>query len=343
MKPIITVIMSVYNADEYLEYTIASIMNQTFKDFEAIIINDASNDNTKLILSKIKDPRFIIINNTVNKGLTVNLNTAINMARGEYIIRIDSDDICLEERFQKQLDYLRNHPKVDVLGTNAYLIDMHNSIVGVTDEETDLRRIKTKTMFLNPFIHPTIMAKTDVLKNYFYNESYRTCQDFELWTRIQKKCCFANMCTPLIFYRLNAKGATRSARNKILDRIELLVPIVSQSINQHGLDVSEDTLKKIIALALQAKCYDKEDVYKAYSIVRDADIDREMAFSCVRYFGLNLIQKKEYRLFLIGMTRLLRYYCRIIGVRIGSFYVARKLRVAIVNHEELAISTLRKG
>ncbi len=129
-NPKVSVIMSVYNGDKYLREAIESILNQTFTDFEFIIVNDGSTDNSLEIIESYDDERIKTINNKKNIGLTKSLNKALKFAKGKYIARQDADDVSLPNRFEKQVEYLDSHPEVALVGTSVYLIDENGKIIG---------------------------------------------------------------------------------------------------------------------------------------------------------------------------------------------------------------------
>jgi len=186
-EPLISVIMSVFNGQEYLEESIQSILNQSFKNFEFIIVNDGSFDNTKEILKKYqsKDPRIKIITNDGNIGLTKSLNRAIKIAQGKYIARQDADDISLSQRLEKQIEFLEKNPEIKVLGTFGYLIAQEAEILGKEIVPISSQAIKKVLIKRNPFIHTSIMVKKEIIdKVGAYNEKFRTSQDYELWFRI---------------------------------------------------------------------------------------------------------------------------------------------------------------
>jgi len=185
--PKISVIMSVFNGEEYLEESIKSILNQTFKDFEFIIVNDGSTNRTEEILEKYqsKDPRIKIIVNEENIGLTKSLNKAIDISRGKYIARQDADDISLPQRLEKQVEFLETHNEIKVLGTFGYKIDKDGDILAEQTLPISLEQIKKTLIKTNPFIHSSVMMEKEIIDRVGkYNEKFRTSQDYELWFRI---------------------------------------------------------------------------------------------------------------------------------------------------------------
>lgn len=207
--------MSVYNAEDYLKESVESILNQTYKDFEFIIYDDASTDNSRTILEKYKslDNRLCLHFNTKNEGLTKNLNLAIKQSQGGFIARMDADDICDPERLEKQLSFLNTHPEIDILGTFCEDINEKGKIIGkravpVTHEEV----IKTLPK-LNPISHPTVMfRKTALNKLSGYNEKYRILQDYNLWFRAAAAGLkFHNIPEFLVQYRMNLSYVKRKS------------------------------------------------------------------------------------------------------------------------------------
>jgi len=194
--PKVSVIMSVYNGEKYLKEAIESILNQTFRDFEFIIVDDGSTDKTPEILNEYakKDKRIKIITNPKNIGLTKSLNKALKIAKGEFIARIDADDISLPERLEKQVEFMKKNPEVGLLGTAYYEINQEGKIIGkkifpLTDNE--LRKILIK---YNPFFHSSVMIKKIALdKVGLYDESFPTAQDYDLWLRIAEHYKLANL------------------------------------------------------------------------------------------------------------------------------------------------------
>ena len=184
VNPKISVIMSVYNGERYLREAIESILNQTFADFEFIIVNDGSTDSSLEIIQSYQDERIRVINNEINIGLTKSLNKAITEAHGEYIARQDADDISLPNRFEEQLRYLEQHPETVLLGTSIYMIDEDGKTLGKCTAMAEPSKSLTKG---NPFNHGSTMFKSEIVhKLGGYNELFRYCQDYELWLRMAK-------------------------------------------------------------------------------------------------------------------------------------------------------------
>ena len=203
-NPKISVILSVYNGEKYLREAIESVLNQTFTDFEFIIVNDGSTDNSLEIIQSYDDERIKIINNEKNIGLTKSLNKALKQAKGEYIARQDADDVSLPNRFEEQVRYFEGHPEVVLLGTSVYLIDENEKIVG---KRIVLAKPSIKDLFKeNHFNHGSVMFKKEIVNQLGgYNELIRYSQDYELWLRITKYYDVRNLTQ--ILYKLRSHDA----------------------------------------------------------------------------------------------------------------------------------------
>lgn len=199
-KPLVSVIMSVYNPNiDDFKIAIMSILNQTYSNFEFIIIDDGSEIDLQTIIDTFEDDRIIFLKNEKNKGLPANLNKAIVLANGEYIARMDDDDISLPERFQKQVEYLETNKNIGVLGSYAITIGASRRLMKTPITHND---IKAKTIFRSPMIHPTVMFRSSVIKGNLYDEKYKRGQDYELWSRLVWKTEFANLDQILLKYRM---------------------------------------------------------------------------------------------------------------------------------------------
>jgi len=184
MMPIVSVVLPVFNAEKYVKEAVQSILDQTFPDFELIIINDGSTDSSLRILEQFKaqDERVILISRE-NKGLVHTLNEAISIARGQWIARMDADDVALTNRFARQLEWL-DETDADICGSWVRLF-------GTVDErilkhpQTDAA-IKMELLFGTPFAHPAVMLKTELVKKLRYDKAWEKCEDYDLWERASR-------------------------------------------------------------------------------------------------------------------------------------------------------------
>ena len=184
-SPKVTVLMSVYNGEEYLREAIESILNQTFEDFEFLIINDGSTDSSRDIVLSYRDPRAKLIDNEVNIGLTRSLNRGLELARGEYIARMDADDVSLAERLEKQVSYLETRPEIGVLGTWVKYIDGYGRSIKEMHPPMGPDLIKWSLLFGNRLVHSSVMIQSAILEQVgTYSNEMIVAQDYDLWVRV---------------------------------------------------------------------------------------------------------------------------------------------------------------
>lgn len=209
--PKISVVMPVYNGEKFLRETMDSIFNQTFGDFEFIIINDASKDSTEEIIKSYEDDRIVYLKNEQNLGVAGSLNRGLETAKGEYIARIDADDIALPSRFEKQADFMDNHPDVGVCGSTVRIFEEDGAERNFVYSETD-KSIRVDMLFNSAFAHPSVMIRRALLEKYgiFYNLEYEKAEDYRMWYDILKVSKGHNLQEPLLRYRHHQNQVTKT-------------------------------------------------------------------------------------------------------------------------------------
>ncbi|SDK81106.1 Glycosyl transferase family 2 [Pedobacter sp. ok626] len=215
-KPLVSVLMPVYNAEKFLHDAIESILAQTFTNFEFIIINDGSTDRSELIIQSNHDDRIKYHPNAGNLGIVATLNKGLALAQGKYIARMDADDISLPERLALQFHFMEANPLFAVCGAQAINIDEKGNHIGIikvpeTDEE-----IKVQLLFNNVFIHPLTFFRTETIKQYGYSQNYQYAEDYYLLTQIAEKHKLANLNETLLLYRTQENNIT-STRVRQMD------------------------------------------------------------------------------------------------------------------------------
>ncbi len=221
-KPKVSVITTVYNCRDYIESSIESILKQKYEDFEFIIVNDGSTDDTWEKVTSFQDPRIILINNKENKKIPFRRNQAIEQARGEYIAIHDGDDESLPIRLQQQVDYLDFHKKIFCVGGHAVKINVNGEETGfMTYPPTrHVEIVRLYTRFVNPIIDPTCMFRREdfiSLGCYSLDPAIYTVQDLDLWGRaILEGKRLSNERTPVIRYRINPQGVTRKCKKEMI-------------------------------------------------------------------------------------------------------------------------------
>jgi glycosyltransferase involved in cell wall biosynthesis len=200
--PQVSVLMPVYNGERYLREAVESIVAQTFTNFEFIIIDDGSTDTTGAILDSFDDPRIVRSKNEENIGLARSLNKGLTMARGEYIARMDADDISLPERLARQVAFLDAHPEVGVLGSVVQVIDGDGNKSDTLWLPTEHGVLRWSLCFGGPIAHPTVMMRREVVERVGgYNPNMVTAQDYDLWRRLSGVTRLSNLQDVLLSLR----------------------------------------------------------------------------------------------------------------------------------------------
>lgn len=228
--PELSIITTVYNAEDFIRESIESIAAQTFTDFEYIIVNDGCTDNSFSIVEEYSNLNNIkILENKYNEGVPYSRNYALSKANGKYIAIHDADDISMPNRMKEELDLLKSDEKLAFIGSHAVKISCNGSVLG----NMSYPPIDTYGAFscirkykLNPIIDPSCMFVKDIIIDnggYSFNDDYRTAQDFELWCRLLSRGYkMANIQKPLISYRINPNGVTQTKRQEQVEATDLI-------------------------------------------------------------------------------------------------------------------------
>jgi glycosyltransferase involved in cell wall biosynthesis len=207
--PKITVLMPVYNAENYIAEAITSVLKQSFGDFELLIINDGSTDHTVKIIQSFKDPRIILLHQE-NRGISSALNAGLKYSRAPYIARFDADDVCYPDRLKIQYDFITAHPEYNIIGSAADYIDAEDNYIftqhPVAHLNEELQELKYTVC---PFIHSSVFYRKEVITaNGGYNEHAYTYEDHFLWVNILNSTKACNLSQPLLKVRLNPESIT---------------------------------------------------------------------------------------------------------------------------------------
>jgi len=212
-NPMVSVIMATFNEPvRYIKESIESILNQTFTNFEFIIIDDSTNPETiEAINSYAEDDRIIIIREKSRMGFTRALNEGLKMAKGQFIVRMDGDDISLKDRLEKQLKYLNSHKEIDILGGNMLIINESGTVVSQRNYPTNGLSLQFSAIFRSPVAHPTVMFRRSIVENHlFYDETFTKAEDTEYWFRLRNKgFTIANLPVNLLRFRISGDLAKK--------------------------------------------------------------------------------------------------------------------------------------
>lgn len=307
LNPKITVLMPVYNCELYIKEAVDSILNQTFSDFEFIIIDDASTDSTISILETYNDSRIQLIKKPQNSGYTNSLNFGLSIAKGEYIARMDGDDISLPERFAKQVVFLDANPEIILCGTSFKIIGK-DQIITVAEHHEDIKLAMLRDCCIG---HPTVMMR----KVYFdkfslsYDVTKEPAEDYDLWTRLLIIGKLHNLQEVLLHYRLHDLQVSRKRNEQQINiakeiKVNLLNHlgfektlqnqiILNNMVSQNGLvsfkEIDQfNDLKNRLLLANRTSFFEKQGFEKylseiQYNLFKDFFFKRDR-YSPVIYF-----------------------------------------------------------
>jgi glycosyltransferase involved in cell wall biosynthesis len=239
-SPLLSVVMPVYNSEDYLTLAVESILNQTFSDFEVIIIDDGSTDKTAEILDRYRDRRIIHLQNEKYLGLARSLNRGLTNARGKFIARMDADDISLPRRFELQVRHAEAHPEIGLLGGWAELIDDNGKHLGVWRVPTSPALVKWANLFSDSLIHPSVIIRRSVIERVgFYSARALHAEDYDLWCRICFETEIANLPEVLIRHRVHS-GSVSVQHSKRQEQTS--VSVARSAISRVlGYDISLET------------------------------------------------------------------------------------------------------
>lgn len=245
-KPLISVVMPAYNSERFVSRAIQSILDQSIDNFEFVIVEDGSKDKTLEIIKRFKDERIKVIENKENFGLARSLNIGVRASNGDYIARMDADDIAEPDRLEKQLKFLEANPKVGIVGSSMLEIDTNERPITLLRKPSSHIEIKWSSLFSTPMYHSTIFARSNILIDNPYDENLSNSEDYELWSRILFKTDIhlANIDKPLLKYRVYPESFTRTLN---LDKRVLSAHNTIKNID-HYISLSQDEEELIIRL-----------------------------------------------------------------------------------------------
>jgi glycosyltransferase involved in cell wall biosynthesis len=230
--------MPVYNGVRYIDQAIKSVLNQSFRDFELIIVNDGSIDDSVSRAKAYSDARISIIDRKENLGLAATRNEGVAAARGTYVAMLDCDDIACPTRLEEQVRFLDQNPDFGLVGSWVELIDADGcSDGGVWRYETSSLKIPCALLFNNRFAQSAVMIRKDILPEVPYRREFPPAEDYDLWVRLLQRTRLANIPKPLVQYRFHPDGTSR--KQAMLAETNTRKIIVVQ-LNRLGIDPGED-------------------------------------------------------------------------------------------------------
>jgi len=272
--PRISVILPVYNGAKYLREAVDSILNQTYSDFEFIIIDDGSSDETPQILDSYNDKRIVRKTNPANMGLAASLNLGIEMAQGEFIAIMHADDISLPYRLQAQYDYMNSKPDVGFLGTNMCFIDAEGQVYRESlydkSDILDGAYFHWRMLWENHLAHPTMMIRSAELKNagLSYCPEFDSAEDYDLWLRAARVSKLAAHPCVCLKYRVHSESV--SARFRIKQNLLKRQLQLRELALYAGMEIPPCAAQALHPHPSEKAVLDLPDIHSAVEVVRRA-------------------------------------------------------------------------
>jgi hypothetical protein len=209
--PLVSVLISVHNDARFVGDAVQSVLDQSHADLELIVVDDASTDATPDLLAAVADTRVRLLRNDQRSGLAVSLNRGLDLAQGRYVARLDSDDVAVSDRLQRQLERMEQGPPVGVVGSAVRDVDEHGTAGNVHRSPIGPRAVRWLSLFSSPFFHPTVLVDRERLDELGlrYDITFLESEDYDLWARLLQHCDGANLAEPLVLKRVHAAQASQ--------------------------------------------------------------------------------------------------------------------------------------
>lgn len=292
--------MAVYNGERYLPKALDSLLAQTLRDIELVIVDDASTDGTVTILEAYasKDDRITVVRNEENRRLAASLNRGLERCRAPLVARADADDVYAPERLARQDSFMGAHPEVGVLGCGYHRVGSDGRRLGSISPPTDHSTIRARQLFMNSFLHPGVVFRTEAVRAVGgYDVAFWTAQDSDLWARLRDRTRFANLPAPLVSYRVHESSIVKT-RGDAGRRLSLSVPrrLLSATL---GRDLDEDEAWTVVTLYQGFEWMEAADIQRGLPLLREVlrRVEREEPRHAV------LFLKREAATSLLKQTR----------------------------------------
>lgn len=307
--PLVSVIMPAYNGEKYIQAAINSIINQTYSNWELIVIDDASTDATTKIISSVKDDRIKKIYNKENKGISYSTNLGTKQSMGKYIALLDDDDIATPNRLEVQVKYLEAHPDIDVLGGRSIKINEYGEEIGYCSEPIrNPKLIRAFLLFYNrKFANGTIMYRRDFVEGYNleYQENCYGMQDFKFSMDCSRYGNLSSIDVLLHYKRVhNGEETTKQLCNNGIARLEKYSEFQRENITKSGFILTDDEfdMLKYCLYSVRPSKFTVEEVKKIYGIFEKMinqahdmklDYENELIIACKKILGEVIIARAD--------------------------------------------------
>ena len=276
--PRVTVVMAVYNAAQFLEEAVASVLSQTWRDFELIVVDDASTDGSGAVLERFNDPRIRIIRHSSNQGASLSRNDALAAARGEYIAIMDADDVCAPDRLERQVEYLDAHAATGLVGCAVYdNIDATGAVLYTSRLPEDNADIQRTIMKRWCFLHSSIMFRRLLGEAAGgYRTAFEPAEDHDFVLRILERAEAHNLSEPLVTYRLNHGGLT-VVGHQYVDELRSILIRLAERRRAGEPENLEAEMPRVLALKQKRK--------SAHGLAGLVQKLRDSLYAANRYYG----------------------------------------------------------
>lgn len=329
--PKVSVVMPAYNAEKYICEAIDSILNQTFTDFEFLIINDGSTDRTKELILSYNNPCIVYLENERNSGIVVTLNKGLDSAKGEYIARMDADDIAISSRLEKQVAILESDKTIGVLGTGTRIfgetVDTHD-----TTSSTNSDKLKAELLFSPCICHPSVMIRKSVLEKYNirYKNEFKGAEDYEMWWQIARVSKILATPEVLHCYRIHPHQVTKVKDESYFALLDRMLDLRLETLD---IKLTDDERKSFLLY-----CFGQYESYEKQSMELFIDTLYKMlnANAKVKFFNQFYLREVmalavEYSLNNSSLTDDDRSVCRKDAKRKGIYPLT--LRIKLIAHK----------
>jgi len=266
---LVSVLMPVYNTEKFLDESIASILNQSYKDFEFLIINDGSTDRSDEIIRSYNDPRIKYIKNDKNLGYIKSLNKGLALINSKYIVRMDSDDISTNDRIQRQLEFMEQNDQIVVCGSSIIKF-RHDASTASRETKviTDPKVLEFCSIFYNCIYHPSVIIRNEIMKkhNIIYQEEYYYAEDKAVWLDLKEHGQLGNIKEPLLYYRLHDKQV--STQFAIL-QVKNSLSRTRLELEKYGVNTEKLDFKTLEYICYPYKCPDLSLLYSVEKGMRE--------------------------------------------------------------------------
>lgn len=289
-EPKVSVLMSVYNGGKFLKDAMDSILEQTYQDWECIVIDDCSTDNTPQLLSEYaqKDKRIRVYRNEKNQKLPASLNRALKSAKGTYIVRMDADDICRRDRLEKQVAFMEQNRGLSLSCCRLMALMGDEIFPATLQRRGEPEMVKAQFLFFNPIVHPGVIARKTVMEKFWYREEFTCTEDFDLWIRMLAAGeTLAIQEDYLLLYRIHEKQVTKTARKQQQEQYRRIIrPFYEKML----FPLEEDELQFLQQGIYDREVFDIKKFMRFFSRVKQVNKEKKMfSKESITYAGFEVI------------------------------------------------------